>query len=122
MAKSDDIKEILNDLKEQRRLLEKREKDIENREKELRDLLAKASKMTIDDAKKHLLSEVEKELKSEIAQKIRLAEEKIKIESNKKAQEIIITAMKNGATTYTADYTVSVVTVPNEDVKGRIIG
>ncbi len=78
--------------------------------------------MTKEEAKKALLDEVQKELTGEIAKKIRQAEEKIKEEANEKAQEILLDAMKHGATGYVAEYTVSSVTVPNEDVKGRIIG
>ena len=84
--------------------------------------LSKVAKMTPDEAKKTLLDEVQKDLTGEIAKKIRAAEEKIKEEAHEKAEEIIIDAMKHGATSYTAEYTVSSVTVPNEDVKGRIIG
>jgi len=84
--------------------------------------LAKVAKMTPDEAKKVLLDEIQKELTGEVAKKIRAAEEKIKEESHEKAKEILLDAMKQGATAYTAEYTVSSVTVPNEDVKGRIIG
>src|SRR3989337_740469 len=84
--------------------------------------LEKASKMTTDEARKALLDEIQKDLTGEIAKKIRQAEEKIKEDSNEKAQEILLDAMKHGATGYVAEYTVSSVTVPNEDVKGRIIG
>lgn len=84
--------------------------------------LSKIAKLTVDDAKKALLDEVQKDLTGEIAKKIRQAEEKIKEEAHAKAEEIILDAMKHGATNYTAEYTVSSVTVPNEDAKGRIIG
>ena len=84
--------------------------------------LEKIANMTSDEAKKVLLEEVQKELTGEIAKKIRQAEEKVKEEANEKAQEILLEAMKHGATAYTAEYTISSVTVPNEDVKGRIIG
>ena len=84
--------------------------------------LARVAKMTPDEAKKALLDEVQEDLTGEIAKKIRAAEEKIKEEANEKAQEILLDAMKHGATGYVAEYTVSSVTVPNEDVKGRIIG
>lgn len=84
--------------------------------------LEKISNMTKEEAKKVLLEEVQKELTGEIAKKIRQAEEKIKEDANEKAQEILLDAMKHGATGYVAEYTVSSVTVPNEDVKGRIIG
>ena len=84
--------------------------------------LSKIAKMTPDEAKRVLLDEVQKDLTGEIAKKIRAAEEKIKEEAHDKAEEILIDAMKHGATEYTAEYTVSSVKVPNEDVKGRIIG
>lgn len=84
--------------------------------------LEKVAKMTADEAKKVLLDEVQKDLTGEIAKKIRQAEEKIKLEAAEAAKEILADAMKHGATSYVAEYTVSSVTVPNEDVKGRIIG
>lgn len=84
--------------------------------------LAKIAKMTVDEAKKALLDEVQSELTGEIAKKIRQAEEKIKEEAHEKSLEILLDAMKHGATGYVAEYTVSSVTVPNEDAKGRIIG
>ena len=89
---------------------------------EYKDKLSKVAKLTVDEAKKELLNEVQKDLISEIAKKIRAAEEKIKEEAHAKAEEILLDAMKHGATAYTAEYTVSSVTVPNEDAKGRIIG
>lgn len=84
--------------------------------------LEKIANMTSEEAKKVLLEEVQKELTGEIAKKIRAAEEKIKEDANERAQEILLDAMKHGATSYVAEYTVSSVPVPNEDVKGRIIG
>ena len=89
---------------------------------EYKDKLAKVAKMTVEEAKRALLDEVQKDLTGEIAKKIRAAEEKVREEANEKAQEILLDAMKHGATGYVAEYTVSSVTVPNEDVKGRIIG
>ncbi len=89
---------------------------------EYKDKLSKVAKMTADEAKKALLDEVQKDLTGEIAKKIRAAEEKIKEEAHEKSIEILLDAMKHGATAYTAEYTVSSVTVPNEDAKGRIIG
>jgi len=86
------------------------------------DRLSRVAKMTQEEAKKVLLDEVQKDLTAEIAKKIRAAEEKVKEDANEKAQEILLDAMKHGATGYVAEYTVSSVTVPNEDVKGRIIG
>ena len=84
--------------------------------------LAKVAKMTPDEARKALLDEVQQDLTGEIAKKIRAAEEKIKEEAGERGREVLLDAMKHGATGYVAEYTVSSVTVPNEDVKGRIIG
>lgn len=84
--------------------------------------LSNVAKMTVDEAKRTLLDEIQKDLTGEIAKKIRAAEEKIKEESKEKAQDILLDAMKHGATAYTAEYTISTVTLPNEDAKGRIIG
>lgn len=84
--------------------------------------LGKVAKMTTDEAKRVLLDEVSKDITGEIAKKIRQAEERIKLEASEKAKEILAEAMKHGATAYVAEYTVSAITVPNEEVKGRIIG
>jgi len=84
--------------------------------------LAKVARLTPDEARKALLDEVQADLTGEIAKKIRAAEEKIKEEAGERGREVLLDAMKHGATGYVAEYTVSSVTVPNEDVKGRIIG
>jgi len=99
-----------------------KEKKLKKQEKDLVEKLSKASKLTVDGAKKMLLNEVKRGLDSEIAKKIRQSEEQIKIGANRKAREILIDAMRHGATEYTAEYTVSTIKVPNEEVKGRIIG
>ena len=99
-----------------------REKELKKQEKVLMEKLSKASKLTVDEAKKMLLDEVKRGLDSEIAKKIRQAGEQIKIGANEKAREILLDAMRHGATEYTAEYTVSTIKVPNEEVKGRIIG
>lgn len=84
--------------------------------------LAFVAHLTADEAKKQLLDEVQKDLTSEIAKKIRAAEERIKEDASEKAKEILVDAMKHGATSYVAEYTVSALHLPDEDVKGRIIG
>jgi ribonuclease Y len=119
---TDDIKVLVEDLRKDKEAFEKREEALKSREEELKERLAQASKMTVDEARKVLLDEVQKDLTSEVAKKIRSAEEKIKEEAAEKAQAILADAMKHGATSYVAEYTVSTVAIPNEDVKGRIIG
>ncbi len=118
----DDLKTLIEDLRKEREALEKKEMALEKRSDELKKRLEKSSKMTEDEAKKILLDEVQKDIRAEVAKKIRVADEKIKLEANEKAREILVDAMKHGATDYVAEYTVSTVYVPNEEVKGRIIG
>jgi ribonuclease Y len=122
MANSDDIKVLVEDLRKERQRLEKKEDNLEKREEELTSKLSKVTSMTKEEAKKTLLDELDKELKIEKAKKIRAAEEKIKQEAKEKAKEILVDSMRHGATDYVAEYTVSTVPVPNEEVKGRIIG
>ncbi|HJX59132.1 ribonuclease Y [Candidatus Woesebacteria bacterium RBG_19FT_COMBO_47_8] len=118
----DDIKILVEDLRHDRENLEKRREALKKREEELVSRLEKASNMTADEAKKILLDEIQSELTAEVAQKIRKSEERIKEDANEKAKEILIDAMKHGATDYVAEFTVSSFVLPNEDVKGRIIG
>jgi ribonuclease Y len=84
--------------------------------------LEKISRLSKDEASKQLLEELQKDLTSEVAKRIRNAEERVRLEASNKAREILVDAMKHGATNYTAEYTISTVTVPNEETKGRIIG
>lgn len=119
---TDDIKILVSDLRKQREALEKKETSLKKYEDDLKEKLSKTSKMTQDEAKKELLLQVERDLKEEVAKKIRQSEERIKLEAGDKAREILVDAMKHGATTYTAEYSISTVSVPNEEAKGRIIG
>lgn len=119
---NDDIKILVEDLRRDREALEKRQKALRDREEQLTQRLEKVSDMTADEAKKILLDEVQRDLTSDVAKKIRQAEEKIKLEANDKAREILADAMKHAATNYVAEYTVSTVNVASEEVKGRIIG
>lgn len=84
--------------------------------------LERASGLTREEARKQLLQELEKGLTSEKAKRIRQMEESIKLEAGELAKEILADAMRHGATGYVAEYTVSAVKLPNDEVKGRIIG
>lgn len=120
--KSEDLKVLVSELRKDREALKKKEKELAKLADDLKEKLSKVSKMTVDEAKKLLLTEVEKDLKEEIAKRIRRAEERVQQEAKDKAKEILVDAMRHGATQYTVEYTVSTVEVPNEEVKGRIIG
>lgn len=84
--------------------------------------LERVSGLTREEARKQLLEELDRELTTEKAKRLREFEEQIKLEAEEKGKEILVDAMQHGATTYVAEYTVSVVRVPDEEIKGRIIG
>jgi ribonuclease Y len=84
--------------------------------------LEKVAGMTSEEAKKQLLSDIEKDVKHESAIMIKDIETKAKEEADKKAKEIIACAIQRCAADHVAETTVSVVTLPNDEMKGRIIG
>jgi len=84
--------------------------------------LEEVAGLTRDEAKDRILVELDKELIEEKGTRIRQMEEDIKTESDKKAKDILVNAMRYADTDYVAEYTVSRVKLPDADVKGRIIG
>ena len=116
--------------------LEKKEKDLEFKnqkldektkeieltlEKQMQEL-QRISGLSKDDAKKQLLSELEKDLTLEKANLIKEYENKVKENSEKTAKELIGYAIQKCAADHTSETTVSIVELPNDDMKGRIIG
>lgn len=86
------------------------------------DELERISELTREQARELLLDSLEKEISHETAVKIREYENRAKEESDKKAREIISLAIQKSAAEHVAETTVSVVELPNDDMKGRIIG
>jgi len=84
--------------------------------------LERISGMTSEEAKEYLLNKVREEIRHETAMMIKEIETQAKEEAQKKAREIISYAIQKCAADYVAETTVSVVTLPNDEMKGRIIG
>ena len=84
--------------------------------------LQRISGLSIEEAKKILLDETSKQIKSETAAIIREEEAKAKEEVGKKARELLTYAVQKCAADHTSETTVSIVSLPNDDMKGRIIG
>lgn len=84
--------------------------------------LERISGLTLSEAKEYLLRMVEDEVKHESAILIKDIESKAKIEADKKAKEILTNAIQKCAVDHVVDTTVSVVPLPNDEMKGRIIG
>ena len=86
------------------------------------EMLEKISGMTTDEAKAYLLENVESEVRHETAMKIKEVQTQLKEEADETAREIIATAIQRCAADHTAESTISVVALPNDEMKGRIIG
>ena len=116
--------------------LEKKEKDLEReyqsletQKSEVNDIILKQTEalekiagLSREEAKKQLLDEMEKQISTEKAKLIRDLDQKAKEEANKNAKEIISYAVQKCAADHTSETTVSIVSLPNDDMKGRIIG
>ena len=85
-------------------------------------ILEQISGISAEEAKEELISRVESEMKHELAQRLSELEEQFKEEADSKAKNIISLAIQRCAADHVAETTVSVVNLPNEDMKGRIIG
>ena len=86
------------------------------------EMLEKISGYTVDEAKAYLIKNVEAECTHEVAMKIKEVEAHYKDEADAKAREIITLAIQRCAADHVAEATVSVVPLPNDEMKGRIIG
>lgn len=102
--------------------LDKKEQELTKTREDLVSKLSKVSSLTREEARKMILENVEKELSSEIAKRIKEAEEKIKESADQKAKEILVNSMIAGATDWVAEYTVSTIRLESDEIKGRIIG
>ena len=101
---------------------EESRKEIDDLIREERETLQRISGLSEEQAKEQLLQELDRTLAHEKAQLIKDSEEKAKEESSKNAKEIIAFAIQKCAADHTSETTVSVVSLPNDEMKGRIIG
>ena len=86
------------------------------------EMLEKISGLTVEDAKKYLISQVESQVTHEAAVKIKEIEARARDEADQRAKEIVTIAIQRCAADHVSDITVSVVPLPNDEMKGRIIG
>ena len=102
--------------------LEKKREELDNLVENQMKELQRISGLSKEDAKKQLLSELEKTITAEKAAIVREADAKAKEEATKNAREILGYAIQKCAADHTSETTVSIVSLPNDDMKGRIIG
>lgn len=86
------------------------------------DALERVAEMTRDEAREHLLSAVEVDTRNDMARKIREVEEEAKGEADRRAREVVALAVQRIASDYVSGMVVSTVPLPNDEMKGRIIG
>ena len=104
------------------KVVEEKEAELEELKKGERAVLERISGMTAEHAKTELIANLEGELKHEQAIKIQEYENRTKEEAETKAREIISLAIQRCAADHVAEATISAVTLPNDEMKGRIIG
>lgn len=116
------IEEKEDSLVKKQKQIEKSEELLKEKEIEKQNELLRISKMTEQEAKKELMKNLENDMKKEMAAYIIESQNKAKYEAEKKAKTMVAEAIQRCATDHTAEATVSVVNLPSDDMKGRIIG
>ena len=129
IQKEENLDKRSDNLEKKEKGLEKEYESLENQKKEVADLfqqqmaeLQRVASLTQEEAKHMLLTEMEKEITTEKAKLIRELNQKSKEEATKNAKEIISYAVQKCAADHTSETTVSIVALPSDDMKGRIIG
>lgn len=102
--------------------LDKRQNDIEKIEARQLEELQRVSNMTVAEARQELLDKVEKDTRGDMARMIRQIEQEARVEGDKKARSIIATAIQRVASDQVNEVTTSIVNLPGEEMKGRIVG
>lgn len=120
--RSDNFEKKEKDLEREEQNLNERKQDVENLYTEQMKVLQDIAKLTQEEAKNQLLKSVEQDITSEKAALIRDLTQKAKDEALKNGREIVAYAIQKCAADHSAETTVSIVPLPSDDVKGRIIG
>jgi len=120
--KAENLESKEEKLKSKQVKLEKEEKEVKKIKEKQVEKLEKIADFTQKEAKNYLLNKVEEELDHEYAKMVKEKEVQAKEDANKKAREIISLAIQRCSADHVAETTVSVVSLPNDEMKGRIIG
>ena len=102
--------------------LAKKKEEVDRLGEQRTEELEKVSGLTRDEAKELIIRTVEEDVKHEVAIRIKEAETNAKEEADKRAKEYIVTAIQRCAADHVSENTISVVQLPNDEMKGRIIG
>ena len=129
VQKEENLEKKLENVEKKAELLQAKEKEYENKlaqaeeiKQKQQEVLESISQMTAEQAKAYLLEKVETEVRHEAAVKITEIEQELKDTAEEKARDIITLAIQRCAANHVSESTVSVVDLPSDDMKGRIIG
>ena len=120
--KADALEKKEADLVRRENILGERTAEVEAQYEQGIQELERISGLTSEQAKEYLLKSVEEDVKHDTAKLIKELENKAKEEADKKARDLVVTAIQRCAADHVAETTVSVVQLPNDEMKGRIIG
>ncbi len=120
--RSDNFEKKEKELEREEQSIRDRKNEVENLYTKQMEVLQEIAKLTQEEAKKELLETVEQEITTEKASIIRELEQKAKEEAGKNAREVISYAIQKCAADHSAETTVSIVPLPSDEIKGRIIG
>ena len=120
--KTDAIEKKEEALSQKHEALQREQDEIKLIKRSQTEMLERISGFTADQAKAYLIQQVESEVTHETAMKIKEIEARAKDEADQRAREIVATAIQRCAADHVAEITVSVVPLPNDEMKGRIIG
>ena len=129
VQKEENLEKKIYSAEQRQKQLDKRESEIEEEKNAVQKLkdseldeLERIARLSIDEAKTQLLAQVDDKLISEKVERIKAMEDEIKEKSENTAKNVITYAIQKCAADHTSESTVSIVALPNDDMKGRIIG
>jgi ribonuclease Y len=127
--KEESLERKMDALEKRERSLANHENDLEKKKQEAEEYVAQTQKelerisgLTSEQAKEYLLKSVEDEVKLDTAKLIKELDVKAKEEANRRAKDYVVTAIQKCAADHVAETTISVVQLPSDEMKGRIIG
>ena len=120
--RNDNLEKRDQTLSKRQSALDRKLNELENRRAHIISELERVSSMTQEEAKTQLLEEVERDARTDQLRIIRQIEEDAQIEGERRARELIADAIQRVASDHVSEITVSVVPLPSDDMKGRIIG
>ena len=120
--KTDAIEKKTDTLNAKIAAVDQQQQEVASLKKSQLEMLEKISGFSVEDAKAYLISSVKDDCVHEMAVKVKEIEQQAKDEADERAREIITTAIQRCAADHSSEITISVVALPNDEMKGRIIG